>query len=141
MTGGGGTCSDSGRHAHISRVTEPERAWPCMQLAGIFGGDSDLQSAFAGTGSVPNALQGRRQLLVLMLLGEKPSAFPIVGGGMWPRQRRPGAASDRPFDRFVQRFRLILAAKDWATIFPFRTKNVSVANSYELSPVSAVQRI
>lgn len=41
----------------------------------------------------------------------------------------------------VQHFGLILAAKDCATIFPFRTTNVSVANSYELSAVSAVQRI
>jgi hypothetical protein len=40
-----------------------------------------------------------------------------------------------------QRFGLTLAAKDWATIFPFRTQNVSVANSYELSAVSAVQRM
>ena len=38
-------------------------------------------------------------------------------------------------------FGLILAAKDCATIFPFRTTNVSVANSYELSAVSAVQTI
>ena len=41
----------------------------------------------------------------------------------------------------LHRFGLILAAKDCATIFPFRTKKVSVANSYELSGVSAVQII
>ena len=41
----------------------------------------------------------------------------------------------------VQRFGLILAAKDWARIFPFRITKVSVANSYELSAVSAVQTI
>ena len=41
----------------------------------------------------------------------------------------------------VQTFGLTLAAKDCTTILPFRTTNVSVANSYELSAVSAVHRI
>jgi hypothetical protein len=42
---------------------------------------------------------------------------------------------------FVHRFGLIVAAKDCAMILPFRTTNVSVANWYELSAVSAVQRM
>ena len=59
---------------------------------------------------------------------------------------RAGVAIRRPSHRevccaAVHCFALILAAKDWAAIFPFRTTNVSVANSYELSAVSAVQRI
>jgi len=35
----------------------------------------------------------------------------------------------------------ILAAKDWVTILPLRTTNVSVATSYTLSAVSAVHRM
>jgi hypothetical protein len=49
--------------------------------------------------------------------------------------------SARSVGAAVQRFGLTLAANDWTTIFPFRTTNVSVANSYEFSAVSAVQRI
>jgi hypothetical protein len=40
-----------------------------------------------------------------------------------------------------QRFGVILAAKDCATIFPSRTTNVSVAASYELSAVSALHKM
>jgi hypothetical protein len=54
------------------------------------------------------------------------------------RNRRSNATARSP-GLADQRFGLIFAAKDWATIFPFRTTNVSVANSYELSAVSAVQ--
>ena len=41
----------------------------------------------------------------------------------------------------VQRFGVILAANDCATIFPFRTTNVSVAAWYELSAVSALHKM
>jgi len=41
----------------------------------------------------------------------------------------------------AQRFGVILAAKDCATIFPSRTTNVSVAASYELSAVSALHNM
>lgn len=36
---------------------------------------------------------------------------------------------------------VILPAKEWATILPFRTTNVSVPTSYTLSAVSAVHRV
>ena len=36
---------------------------------------------------------------------------------------------------------VILPAKDWATILPSRTTNVSVPTSYTLSAVSAVHRM
>jgi hypothetical protein len=41
----------------------------------------------------------------------------------------------------LQRFGVIFAAKECATIFPFRTTNVSVPASYMLSGVSAFQRM
>src|SRR5947209_5488841 len=57
------------------------------------------------------------------------------------RMIQPGVPPQHPHGLAVQRSGLILAAKDWAVIFPFRTTKVSVANSYELSAVSAVQTI
>jgi hypothetical protein len=41
----------------------------------------------------------------------------------------------------LQRFGVIFAAKECATIFPVRTTNVSVPASYMLSGVSAFQRM
>jgi len=41
----------------------------------------------------------------------------------------------------LQRFGVIFAEKECATIFPFRTTNVSVPASYMLSAVSAFQRM
>ena len=40
-----------------------------------------------------------------------------------------------------QRLGVILPVKDWATILPSRTTNVSVPTSYTLSAVSAVHRM
>jgi hypothetical protein len=36
VASGGGTCSDSGRHAHISRIIEPERACLFVELCADF---------------------------------------------------------------------------------------------------------
>ena len=57
---------------------------------------------------------------------------------MWSSVRAGlSARSSSALDYPVQRFGVILAAKDCATIFPSRTTKVSVAASYELSAVSA----
>lgn len=59
---------------------------------------------------------------------------PATGGVQRPSSRLP--------DRLeaLHGFGRTLAVKDWAAILPSRMTNVSVAISYTLAPVSAVQR-
>ena len=105
----------------------------------------------ARTSSWPGALCSTKSRIHLRRLVFSPSAFSLQSDGgpykyvqmdyFWIA-RHPGAMPvQSPGGQAVQRFGLILAAKDWAIIFPFRTTKVSVANSYELSAVSAVQRM
>ena len=111
--------------------------------------DSEKGCKLAATGhpdvillNLEMSVVDRWELLRALKNDPQTRDIPIIGVSAFALDSEHSRAGPRgPTGLVVQLFRLILAAKDCATIFPFRTTNVSVANSYELSAVSAVQRI